>query len=117
MDTLLVRGDHFLDGRGLPVTLTGSAELIQRALIRLSVRRGSFSLDPSLGSELHRLPGARLDIMERLALSYAQEALLPMAGVSVSQVQLTRSGRDALQMIVFLTYNEQTYPLEVTIES
>lgn len=117
MDTLLVGGDHFLDGRGLPVTLSGSAELIQRALLRLSIKRGSFVLDPTLGSELHRLRGTQTEVMERLALSYAQEALATMPGVSVSRVAIDRSGRDSINMMVYLTYNEQTYSLEVSVEA
>lgn len=115
MDTLLAGGDHYLDRRGLPVSLTGEDEIIQRALIRLSVRRGSFVYDPALGSELHRLRGAKTAVLGQLALSYAQEALAPMRGVTVRQAEAARSGRDLLTVAVTLEYNGTTYPLEVEI--
>ncbi len=51
--------------------------LLERALLRLRVRRGSFALDPSLGSRLHRLPRAGDARRDALALEYAREALAP----------------------------------------
>lgn len=115
MDTLLVGGDHALDGRGLPVAVTGERELIQRALIRLSVRRGAFAPDPALGSELYKLSGARSDLLERLALSYAQEALAPMPQVGVYGVQVERQGNGTLLVGVGLSLRGQVYPLEMEV--
>lgn len=110
-----MNGDHALDGRGLPATLTGDAELIQRALIRLSVRRGSFAQDPQLGSELYRLRGARPAQLERLALAYAQEALEPMSGVAATAAEVSRTGRDTLLVAVRVAHRGRSYPLEVEV--
>lgn len=116
MDTLLVGGDHFLNHRGLPAAVTGTAELAQRALIRLSVRRGAFPLDPGLGSELHRLRGAKSEALPRLALAYAREALAPMAGVTVEGVTVARQDRDALTVLVRIACEGQTEQLEVELQ-
>jgi phage gp46-like protein len=114
LDTLLSGGDHACNSRGVPVKLTGDRELIQRALLRLCVRKGSFAHDPALGSELYKLAQARAfgnpDI-ERLALSYAQEALLPMPQVSVAGVTL-RKGGGTPELTVTLKINENLYALE-----
>lgn len=115
MDTLLSGGDHALDGRGLPATIDGDRELVQRALIRLQVRRGSFAADPALGSDLHKLRGARPEALGRLALAYAQEALSPMTGVAVEAADVTRTGRDTLLVAVRIAHRGQIYPLEVEL--
>ena len=48
-------GDYVPDGAGGFETLTGAGELLQRALWRLQIPRGSFPFLPELGSELHLL--------------------------------------------------------------
>lgn len=111
MDTLLVDGDHYLGDLGLPVTLTGAQERVQQALLRLSLRRGSFPLDTGLGSELYKLSGARPDALQRLALGYVREALAPITDVEVEQVAVRREGRDNLRVTVQILYDGQRYPL------
>jgi phage gp46-like protein len=77
------------------------------------VRKGSFPADPELGSELYKLAQARAGAdMERLALSYAQEALLPMPEVSVVGVSLKKGGGAEL-LTVALKIDENRYALEV----
>ena len=55
MEFLLRDGDYVPDGAGSLVKLTGAEEVLQRALFRLSARRGSFPLLPELGSGLYLL--------------------------------------------------------------
>jgi phage gp46-like protein len=115
LDTLLANGDHACNSRGVPIKLTGDRELIQRALLRLCVRKGSFEQDPALGSELYKLAQARIRNgvdMERLALSYAQEALLPMPQVTVTAVSFSKGGSTP-ELTVKLRINENQYALEV----
>ena len=77
MDLVLYHGDHRRDERGYPQQAEGTAEKIQQAIIRLTVPKGRFALDPELGSRLYELgtgnrePGR----LQELALEYAQEAL------------------------------------------
>lgn len=118
MDTLLVGGDHYRDSRGLPVAVTGDEELIQRALIRLGVRRGAFPADPGLGSELHKLresPGAPGLSLDRIARSYVQEALAPMTELAVQDVAVTRPEADCLLVAVTVSVRGTRYPLEVKV--
>lgn len=115
MDTRLYAGDHALGGRGLPVPIHGDEEVVQRALIRLQVRRGALPQDPALGSGLHRLRGAPPKHLHRLALAYVQEALAPMPEVTVEQVAVHREGRDDLMVEVVLLHAGQSRVLAVTI--
>ena len=114
MDTLLAFGDHKTDGCGLPVVLTGAQEIIQRALIRLSVKKGSFAPDPALGSELHRLRPGTGQETNRTALSYAQEALAPLgARVLVLAAQCSVPEPEKLLIKLRIAVDNEPYQLEV----
>ncbi|HHY52636.1 MAG TPA: histidine kinase [Clostridiales bacterium] len=113
MDTLLENGTYALDERGLPIPITGLRALIQRLLIRLSVRKGSFLPDPNLGSELHRLPCAAGEQTNRLALHYAQQALLPEPQAKVEQAFCYLTGEGGLAVRITVNIDRQRYPLEV----
>lgn len=112
MDTLLSHRDHALDKRGFPAAITGRQALIQRLLIRLSVRRGSFLPNPELGSRLHTLSAAG-PLADRLALHCAQQALLPEKGVRVTAASCRLLSPDALAVTVTVEAGETTCQLEV----
>lgn len=75
MELLIRNGDYTPDGKGGFRRAQGSEELLQRALFRLTARRGSFPFLPELGSELYRLPGEKRSDWESLARQYAAQAL------------------------------------------
>lgn len=112
---MLIGGDHSADSRGIPVAIEGEREIIQRALMRLTIKKGSFPLDLELGSELYRLASVRGGDLARIALGYAQEALLPMPEVSVTGVRVEQISDDALRLYVALLISGQSYQLEVNI--
>lgn len=89
MDTLLVNGDFQTDSFGHPVTVSGNQELLQRALIRLSVKRGAFAPDPSLGSRFDRLSAPYGKKLDEEALLYAREALMELPEVQVLSARVT----------------------------
>lgn len=116
MDIRLKNGEQVLDGRGLPETVRGEEALLQQALIRLTVRKGSFPQDPALGSRLHELRRSGVARLEQLALGYAQDALAPMTGVRVQEV-LCRydQGADRLEMELTLWVEGKSRRLAVEI--
>jgi len=115
MDTLLVKGDHYTDARGLPVALDGESELIQRILIRLQIRKGAFVLDPELGSELYKLRHSGSEQNNRLAMGYVQEALADIPQVSVESVACTPLGDGVLQVAVGVSLSGRQAVLAVTV--
>lgn len=61
MDLALENGD-FKTANGIPVTLRGKEELLQRASLLLGVHRGGFVYDPELGSDLYALSSEEVEI-------------------------------------------------------
>ena len=55
MELMVRDGDYVSDGRGSFRRAEGSAELLQRVLWKLSIRRGCFPPLPGLGSQLYRM--------------------------------------------------------------
>ncbi len=102
MDTLLKDGDFFLDERGRPVAVQGVDELIQRALLRLTTKKGAFALDTALGSELYRLRGSSGEQLTALARGYVEQALLPVNGLSVEGVACSPTPEGGVQLDVYL---------------
>ena len=75
MELMVRDGDYVSDGRGSFRRAEGSAELLQRVLWKLSIRRGCFPPLPGLGSQLYRLAGAQPARRGALARQYVTEAL------------------------------------------
>ncbi|MCL2580494.1 MAG: histidine kinase [Oscillospiraceae bacterium] len=117
MDTLLKDNDHATREDGHPVTIRGGQAFLQRLLIRLRVRLGSFSPDPALGSELYRLPASMAgEERDRLALHYAQQALLPeRVRVESASCRPIPGKVDALAIALSLRVGGRPFPLEVAI--
>lgn len=86
MDTALANGDFKPGSNGLPKKIDGTAELFQRAMIRLSVPLGTFSYLPMLGSRLRGLNPNSADFSVR-ATAAAQEALRQLPAVTVTGVR------------------------------
>lgn len=115
MDPLLKDGDFLVDGRGYPIPCTGMQELLQRALIRLTVPQGSFDLDPQLGSRLHLLRAASSGMAEQ-ALDCVREALLPIPELTPLRVEARQmDARENVSLTVWLQAGNQRQELEVTL--
>ena len=108
MELLLQHGDHSRNGQGFLQEVDGAQQLVQRAMVRLTVPKGKFVLNPQLGSLLHTgrtAPAQR----EQLALEYAQEALLEMPEIQVVAARC-RQGAQADELLV-------QFELECTLEN
>ena len=110
MEARLENGDYLPDGRSGFLTAEGDEALLQRVLLRLSARRGSFPFLPELGSRLYLLgtlaPAARSLAAER----YVTEALAPET-LTVEEVRLGEDG----SLTVTLRSGGRAYQVETTV--
>ncbi|MBQ9106442.1 MAG: hypothetical protein IJY56_00965 [Clostridia bacterium] len=88
-DTLICDGDYLTDADGLPKDASEDA-LLQMMYICLAVKKGSFCLDPLLGSELYTLRGMTSDERKLRVVPICAEALeriegLLLTGASISE--------------------------------
>ena len=94
MDTAINSGDFVCDANGHLIELSGYDELLQRVLIRLNIKQGSFVYDNSLGSRLYTLKPTDANIKNR-ALAMVREALADITEVVVEDVSGNGSQTDA----------------------
>jgi len=80
MDIKIKDRDFDRNAQGLPYSVVGDEELIQRAMIRLTVKKGNFVFDKELGCELFKVRGSG-DKMNQDALRMIKEALYEMPEV------------------------------------
>lgn len=95
MALILREGDYVPDGQGGFRKAEGAAEVLERILWKLTVKRGSFPFLPALGSRLHQLAGVPARERETLAGQYAAEALADEE-VELREARLTREGERTL---------------------
>lgn len=106
MEARLENGDYLPDGRGGFLTAEGDEALLQRALLRLSARRGSFPFLPELGSRLYLLPREKPSARQALAVQYAAEALGDEEDLRVTGAELCERA-DGLGLTVYLDWQGQ----------
>ncbi len=114
MDTAISGGDFLLDGRGRPVVISGMQEILQRVLIRLCVKKGSFIYDKALGSNLYTLKSSTRNVKDK-ALSLVREALCDMTEVIVDDVTVQLTDGERLEMNVQLSSGEKKGEVEITL--
>lgn len=89
---MIFRKDHKISESGNPVSIDGANEIAQRILIRLSVAKGSFSLDENLGSLLYTLPSYPEGQRDNLAFQFVQSALIDMREIEIKEVKCLYKG-------------------------
>lgn len=94
MALILREGDYVPDGKGGFQEARGGREVLERALWKLSIRRGSFPFLPGLGSRLHLLGRAPEREREALAGQYVREALAD-EDVTVTGTELVQGDGEA----------------------
>lgn len=113
MELLIQNGDYVPDGKGGFRRALGSEELLQRALFKLTARRGSFPFLPQLGSELYRLTREKPSAWQSLARQYAAQAL-EGEELAVEEVQVAPRGHGAVVKIL-LEHQGEELTLEVAV--
>lgn len=115
MDTALSNGDFLRDTRNLPIQISDVQEILQRVLIRLNVKKGSFIYDKNLGSDLYKL-SANTRNLQNKAKAIVIEALRPIKEVLVLNVvtKLTNLGED-MEIHVNLAVNEKNEEVVISV--
>lgn len=109
----LQNGDYVPDGVGGLQQVEGREGLLQRALFRLTARRGAFPFLPEMGSRLSQLGALPPAQRQAAAAQYAAEALEGEA-LAVDSVELTAGAEGAMDLTVHCLW--QGEPLPVTVE-
>lgn len=108
MGLKLKDGNYVLGPTGLPQETDGLEELLQNALLRLSLPGESFPYDRSLGSSLAGLDTSAEHALER-AVALANDALLDLPGVRVERAKFWIRGTILFTLSTPLGEGEVTY--------
>ena len=114
MENLLKHGDYVPDGFGGFTRVQQLQELLQRALFKLTCRRGSFPFLPELGSQLYELGKVKQSQRSAAAKQYVTQALSGM-GLKVEDVQVDMNSRESARVQVVLSYEGQWASVEVIV--
>ena len=113
MELKLQNGDYVPDGVGGLLRVEGREALLQRAVFKLTARRGAFPFLPELGSRLWQLGKAPPAQQQAAAVQYAAEALEGEA-LTVESAELEPRGQGVVALKVNCVW--QGKPLPVTVE-
>ena len=114
MELELKNGDYLPDGAGGLRRVGGREALLQRALFRLTARRGSFPFWESLGSRLWELGRVPAHKRQSAARQYVTEALAEEP-VTVEEVLLEQGEDGAAAVTVRLRYEGESLPVTVEV--
>lgn len=114
MELKLRSGAYVLNGAGLPETVDGAEETLQRALMRLSARRGSFAPAPDYGSRLYTLGTLKPSRRAAAARLFVTEALAVEKGVGVEAVDYVPGEGNSAAVAATLSLGGRT--AEITLE-
>ncbi|MBQ4100213.1 MAG: hypothetical protein IJC83_01560 [Oscillospiraceae bacterium] len=90
------------------------SSVLEWALNRLRIKKGSFVLDQNLGSELYKLYGVSTPDIAPRALSLVKEALSPIEEITVLDV-LAEQKNDVLTLTIYLEIDDTQTAVTVSI--
>lgn len=90
MELKLTDGKYTLGTYLAPVELEELDELLQRVIMKLKVRRGTFLPQPDYGSRLHLLSRTKPSNRETAARQYVLEALADETELELSALELSQ---------------------------
>lgn len=109
------------DGRYVPgkyqgfENVSGGEELLQRVLMRLRVRRGSFLPMPEYGSRLHLLRSVKSSQRESAAKQFITEALSEEAGLELESLAISEMSEGELLLDMSFSYGGASLRAQTTI--
>ena len=115
MELKLQNGRYPLSAAGVPETVRGAEELLQRARMRLTARRGAFWPDPDYGSRLYTLSQMKPSQRAAAAKLFAAEALSGEPAVRVADTALFPDGDGGLSVAVTLEADGLTANLPIEV--
>ena len=90
------------------------SSVLECALNRLRIKKGSFVLDQNLGSELYKLYGISSNYIAPRALSLVKEALSPIEEITVLDV-LAEQKNDVLTLTIYLEIDDTKTSVTVSV--
>lgn len=95
--------------------LGGLEELVQRIIMKLRVRRGSFLPLPNYGSRLHTLATVKPSLREGAARQFVLEALSEEKGLVLEDLKLVPTEGENAELRLRFTYNKAGFEVNTKI--
>lgn len=111
---LLIENRDYVPAGDSVASVNGGEGLVNEVLFRLSAKRGSYPLMPSLGSRLYLLRREKPSDRQSLARQYAAEALAQLKDVTVIQANTVQDG-DRLWATVELEWQGDLLSVECEV--
>lgn len=111
MELTIRDGDYCLDNSGNLSTSTGSQEVLERILWKLTVHRGSFPFLPTLGSRLYLLGREKASTRQSAAEIYVAEALADEE-VDITEVSLIDD-----TLVIYLLWQGESLTATLEVQS
>lgn len=86
----------------------GTDELLQRIIMKLKARRGSFYPLPEYGSRLHTLSSVKPALRETAARQFVQEALSDEPGLNLDSLEVAYLDGDGINIAAVFSYDGDT---------
>lgn len=116
MELKLVNGTYVPGAGGRLRRVTGAEETAQRVMMKLTARRGGFAPLPDYGSALHTLfRTAKPSAYQTAAMRYIAEALADEPEVTVTDVEVIRTGEESLRVEVGFTVSGVAFRKSVEV--
>lgn len=113
----LRNGDYVPNGVGGLRRVSGREALLQRALFRLTARRGTFPFWEDLGSRLWQLGQVPAAGRQAAAQQYVAEALADEKGLVVENVELAAGPDGRAALTAELSYAGEKLPVAMNIQA
>lgn len=113
MDIALKNGDFASNNSGKVYSISAMEETVQRCMILLKVKQGSFSYNRKLGSNIHLLKINDKNLLGNATL-LVKEALAPLVQVKVESVE-TEIMKDKIILNIEISAYGERAKIEVTI--